>query len=298
MVGRFVGAKFRRAGTSVARMRALMGSFVGTQRLPASTEVTPVVVDGLGAEWVRAPGVRTDAAVLYLHGGAFVMGAPATHRELAARLSSAIGAPLLSLDYRLAPEHPFPAAIEDAVAAHRWLLREGYAPEQLAIGGDSSGGGLALQALIALRDEGIELPAAAFFISPQTDFVHFEGESFSSKVRDDPLQTQEMCRFTASLYVGGSDPKTPLLFPAGADLTGLPPLCIHAGEQDLLLSDSLRLAERARSCGVAVELETFPGLWHAFQAAARFVPEARASLEGIGRFVALELDSARRAVGP
>ena len=115
------------------------------------------------------------------------------------------------------------------------------------------------------------------------------GESFAAKTSVDPLLTQEMCRFSASLYVGDADPDTPLLFPAGVDLTGLPPLCIHVGEHDLLLSDSLRLAARARSCGVEVELETFAGLWHVFQAAARFVPEARASIEGMGRFVAAKL---------
>jgi acetyl esterase/lipase len=179
--------------------------------------------------------------------------------------------------------------VEDALVAYRWLLREGYAPGKLAIGGDSAGGSLALQALMAMRDEGVALPAAAFLMAPQTDFVRLEGESFSSLVGVDPLLTQEMCRFTTSLYVGDADPETPMLFPAGADLAGLPPLCIHSGEHDLLLSDSLRLAERARACGVAVELETWPGMWHVFQAAARFVPEARRSIEGIGHCVAMEL---------
>jgi len=289
IVKRVVGAKFRRAGTSVARLRGLTDFFADSQKVPAGTEITPPAVGDLPAEWVHAPGARADAAVLFLHGGAFIMCAPATHRELAARLSAAIGTPLLSLDYSLAPEHPFPAALEDAVAAYRWLLSEGYAPERIAVGGDSAGGGLALQTLIATRDQGLPPPAAAFFLSPQTDFVRFEGESFASKTSVDPLLTQEMCRFSASLYVGDADPDTPLLFPAGVDLTGLPPLCIHVGEHDLLLSDSLRLAARARSCGVEVELETFAGLWHVFQAAARFVPEARASIEGMGRFVAAKL---------
>ncbi|MHC4472192.1 MAG: alpha/beta hydrolase [Planctomycetota bacterium] len=288
MVKRVVGARFRRAGTSVERLRGLTDFFVESQKVPADTEIDPVMVGDLAAEWVRAPGVRTDAVVLYLHGGGFVMGAPATHRELAARLSAAIGAPLLSLDYRLAPEHPFPAAMEDAVAAYRWLLAEGHVPDRLAIGGDSAGGSISLQALIRMRDERTALPAAALLMSPATD-LRCEGESFTSMVGVDPLLTQEMCRFTASLYVADADPDTPLLSLPRADLTGLPPLCIHAGEHDLLLSDSLRLAERARACGVEVELRTFPGMWHVFQAAARFVPEARASIEGMGRFVAARL---------
>jgi acetyl esterase/lipase len=288
LVRRVVGSRFRRAGTSVEGMRALTEFFVESQKVPAGARIDPVSVGDLRAEWVRAPGARTDAAVLYLHGGGFVMGSPETHRELAARLSAAIGAPLLSLDYRLAPEHPFPAAVEDAVAAHRWLLGEGHAPGCLAIGGDSAGGGLALQALLTMRDDGVELPAAAYFMSPATD-PRCEGESLTSKARVDPLLTPEMCRFTASLYVGDADPDSPLLCLARADLAGLPPLCVHVGEHDLLLSDSTRLAERARSCGVEVELRTFPGMWHVFQAAARFVPEARASIEGIGRFVAARL---------
>jgi acetyl esterase/lipase len=288
MVKRVVGARFRRAGTSVAALRGLTDFFVESQKVPAGTEIDPVAVGDLAAEWVRAPGVRTDAAVLYLHGGGFVMGAPATHRELAARLSAATGAPLLSLDYRLAPEHPFPAAVEDAVAAYRWLLGEGHAPDRLAIGGDSAGGSISLQALIRMRDEGTDLPAAAFLMSPATD-LRCEGESFTSKAGVDPLLTREMCLMTASLYAGDADPDTPLLCLARADLTGLPPLCVHVGEHDLLLSDSTRLADQARSCGVEVELRTFPGMWHVFQAAARFVPEARASIEGMGRFVAARL---------
>ena len=213
------------------------------------------------------------------------MCSPATHRELGARLSAAAKATVLVLDYRLAPEHPFPAAMRDAVSAYRWLLDTGYVERELVIGGDSAGGGLALQTLITLRDEEIPLPAAAFFLSPVTDWVHFDGESYSTRASVDPLNTLEMSRFTASQYVGDNDPQTPLLSPAGIDLAGLPPLLIHVGDHEVLLSDSVRLAERAHACAVDVEIEIWPGMWHVFQASARFVPEARQSIDEIGEFV-------------
>ncbi len=153
------------------------------------------------------------------------------------------------------------------------------------IGGDSAGGGLTLQTLIALRDEGSSLPAAAFFLSPVTDWVRFDGESYSTRADIDPWITPEMCRFTASHYVGDNDPETPLLFPVNIDLSGLPPLCIHVGDHEVLLSDSVRLAERARASNVDVELKIWPNMWHVFQTSARFVPEARQSIDEIGRFV-------------
>jgi acetyl esterase/lipase len=175
--------------------------------------------------------------------------------------------------------------MNDAASAYRWLLDEGYTHKHLAVAGDSAGGGLALQALIALRDEGIPLPSAAFFMSPVTDWVHLDGESYTTRADADPLNALEMCRLTAGLYVGDSDPQTPLLSPVKTDLSGLPPLCVHVGDDEILLSDSVRLAERARSCNVAVECKVWPGMWHVFQTSARLVPEARRSIEELGQFV-------------
>ena len=160
----YFAPRYRRAGESISEWRKLMELSLKAQRIPAGTRIEQVLVKDGVAEWVYAPGVEGKRAVLYLHGGAGVMGSPATHRELAARLSAAMGTPMLVLDYRLSPEYPFPAAMQDAVAAYHWLLEEGYRPERLAIGGDSAGGGLALQSLIALRDAGSPLPAAGFFI--------------------------------------------------------------------------------------------------------------------------------------
>lgn len=285
IIRHMVGPKFKRAVGSVSELRKLDEFIIKNQRIPAGTEISPVRAKGIAAEWVRGPAAETRRVILYLHGGAFVMCSPATHRELAARLSAGAKAAVLVLDYRLAPEHPFPAAMQDANRAYRWLLDEGYSEGQLVIGGDSAGGGLALQTLIAMRDAAIPLPTAAFFLSPATDWVRFDGESYATRADIDPLNTAEMCRSTASLYVDDNDPGTPLLSPTNMDLSGLPPLCIHVGDHEVLLSDSVRLAERARACSVDIELKVWPGMWHVFQASARFVPEARRSIDEIGRFV-------------
>ncbi len=279
-----VGPKFKRS-RSIPEWRNMTDGAIKYQKIPAGTEIWPVLVNGTTAEWVRAPKAQTDKAILYLHGGAFVMGSPATHREFAALLSATTKTIVLVLDYRLASEYPFPAAMQDAIAAYRWLLDKGYPAKRLVIGGDSAGGGLTLQTLIALRDEGKPLPAAAFFLSPPTDWVRFDGESYSTRAGVDPFITPEMCRFSASLYVGDNDPETPLLCPVNMDLSGLPPLCIHVGDYEILLSDSVRLAERARAAKVEVEFKIWPGMWHVFQLMARTVPEARQSIDEIGRFI-------------
>jgi monoterpene epsilon-lactone hydrolase len=284
LVGCIVRRKFRRAGESIAELRRLDEFAIRNQRTPAGTEIDSVEAGGVPAEWVRAPGARPERAILYLHGGALVMGSPATHRELAARVSAVTGAAVLVPDYRLAPEHPFPAAVQDAIAVYRWLLNSGFRARRIAIGGDSAGGGLALQSLLSLQKEGIPRPAVAFLLSPVTDWVRLDGESYVTRAAVDPLNDPRMCRFTASCYVGDNDPETPLLSPIGMDLSDLPPLCIHVGEREIVLSDSERLAERARDYGVEVELRIWGGMWHVFQTAAGFVPEARRSLKEIGRF--------------
>jgi monoterpene epsilon-lactone hydrolase len=291
MIKYVVAPPYRRAGMSIVEWRKLMQPYIKFQRLPAGTDVQSTSVSGTAADWVCAPSARTDRAILFLHGGACVMGSPGTHRELAARLSLAARARVLLLDYRLAPEHPFPAAMQDAISAYGWLLDQGYTAERIAVGGDSAGGGLALQTLIALRNEGRTLPPAAFFLSPVTDWVRFDGESFSTRATSDPWITLDMCKFTSALYIGPNDPAAPLLYPTGMDLSGLPPMCIHVGEDEVLLSDSTRLAERARACQVPAELVVWPGLWHDFQMMASLVPEGQRSLDEIGRFVGQRIGS-------
>jgi acetyl esterase/lipase len=204
---------------------------------------------------------------------------------MAARVSSAGSASVLSLDYRLAPEFPFPAALDDAKTAYKWLLALGYAPARLIIGGDSSGAGLALQALLSIRDEGLPLPCAAYFMSPVTDWVELDGESYVTRADVDPLVNLAQCRFTSSLYVGSHAGDSPLLRPFETDLAGLPPLWIQVGDHEVLLSDAERLADRASQAGLTVSFRVWPGMWHAFQSAARYVPEARESMEELAHFL-------------
>lgn len=280
-----LGRRLRSHVLSVPELRKLDDLVIRTQRPPRGTTVVPARVGALPGEWVHGPGAEPDGTILYFHGGAFVQGSPATHRELAARISHAVGVAVLSIDYRLAPEHPFPAAVDDATSAYRWLLERGHAPARLMVGGDSSGGGLALQALLSLRGEGVPLPAAAFFMSPVTDWVALDGESFTTRAGLDPIVNPAQCRSTASLYAGGSASDSPLLRPVEMDLTGLPPLWIHVGDYEVLLSDAERLASRAAEAGVEVVFKIWPGMWHVFQTAARYVPEARESLDDLALFL-------------
>lgn len=279
-----VGRKLRRAGLTAAEQRKLDDLMVRTQHPPRGTTVSPVNVHDLPAEWVHGPGAEPDAAILYLHGGGFIMGSPATHRELAARVSSAGKARVLSLGYRLLPEFAFPAALDDTKAAYQWLLDRGYAPNRLIIGGDSSGAGLALQALISLRDEGVPLPCVGFLMSPVTDWVDPGGDSFATRAALDPLVSPAQCRRTSPQYVG-SHARDPLLRPAEMDLAGLPPLWIQVGDHEVLLSDAERLADRAAQDGVEVSFKIWPGMWHVFQSAARYVPESRQSIEELALFL-------------
>jgi acetyl esterase/lipase len=217
------------------------------------------------------------------------MGSPATHREIAARFSAATDAGVLLPEYRLAPEHPYPASLRDSIESFDWLLSEGFAVERLAIGGDSAGGTLTLQTLITLRDEARPLPAVAFLLSPVTDWVHFDGESYETRAAVDPLVTLAANKMLASFYVADDDPDELLLCPLRADLSGLPPLAVHVGDHEVLLSDSVRLAERAQASGVDVELKIWPAMWHAFQVGASGVPEARTSIEMVAAFVIAKL---------
>jgi acetyl esterase/lipase len=273
---------------SVEDMRNGMAAMVGSAQLPEGLIREPRDVNGVPAEWVSARGSAADRAVLYLHGGGYVLGSIATHRELAARISEASGARCLVIDYRLGPEHPFPAAVEDAVKAYRWLLAAGYAPERLAIAGDSAGGGLTVATLLALKDAKLPMPATGVCISPWVDLA-CEGESMTTKHDVDPMVTREPLARLAKHYLGKADPRTPLASPIHADLRGLPPLLVHVGSNETLLDDSTRLAERARRAGVDVELEVWPEMIHVWHAFAALLPEGREAIERIGAHLAKRL---------
>ena len=239
---------------------------------------------GVTAEWVTAEGVPESRVVLYLHGGGYIIGSTRTHRPLMAELSRASGARVLGLDYRLAPEHPFPAPIEDAVAAYRWLLNEGHDPARIAVAGDSAGGGLAVAALVQIRYVGLPMPGAAVCISPWVDMEGL-GESMESRADADPMVGKEGLLLSAKTYLGGSDPRAPLAAPLYADLRGLPPTLIQVGDAEVLLDDSTRLAGIAREAGVHVEMDVWDDMIHVWHLFAPILPEGRQALSQAGEFI-------------
>ena len=239
---------------------------------------------GVTAEWVTAEGAPESRVVLYLHGGGYIIGSTRTHRPLMAELSRASSARVLGLDYRLAPEHPFPAPIEDAVAAYRWLLNEGYDPARIAVAGDSAGGGLTVAALVQIRYVGLPMPGAAVCISPWVDMEGL-GESMETRANADPMVGKEGLLLSAKTYLGGSDPRAPLAAPLYADLRGLPPTLIQVGDAEVLLDDSTRLAGIAREAGVHVEMDVWDDMIHVWHLFAPILPEGRQALSQAGEFI-------------
>ena len=268
----------------VADMRK--GFDVLASKLPLTPEFAFTRLDagGVPAAWVEAPGADPGRTLLYLHGGGYVIGSIDTHRELAGRLSQAASARVLVIDYRLAPEHPYPAAVEDAAAAYRWLLANGAAPGRTVIAGDSAGGGLTVAAMLALRESGDSLPAAGVCLSPWVDMEGI-GDSMTGKADVDPMVRYEGLVRMASLYLNGADPRTPLAAPLYADLSGLPPLLIHVGTAETLLDDAIRLAERAQAAGVDVTLESWDDMIHVWHIFAPLLPEGQQAVERVGEYV-------------
>ncbi len=252
----------------------------------APTDMTyePVAAGGVRAEWVVPPGASEGKALLYLHGGGYVICSPDTHREMVAHLAKACGCRVLLLDYRLAPEFPFPAAVEDAVAAYRWLLAQGYPARGLAVAGDSAGGGLTVAALVAFRYLGLPMPGAAACFSPWTDLA-CTGETLASKASEDPIVSRPLLEQLAQTYLAGADPRSPLASPLYADLRGLPPLLVQVGTAETLLDDSRRLAARCREAGVEVSLEEWEGMPHVWHFFVSFLPEAQQAIARAGEFL-------------
>jgi acetyl esterase/lipase len=225
-----------------------------------------------------------ERVIYYLHGGGYVMGSINTHREMISRLSRAARARALAIDYRLAPENPFPAAVGDSTGAYRWLISTGVDRARLVIAGDSAGGGLTVATLVALRDAGDPLPAAAVCLSPWVDLEGL-GESMTTRAEMDPMVQREDILELAEAYLGDTHPRTPLAAPLYADLRGLPPLLIQVGTAELLLDDSTRLAERARSAGVDVILEPWDDMFHMWHFFAAMLPEGQQAIDRIGEFI-------------
>ena len=256
------------------------------EQFPVPEDVTVEKVDagGVPSLWVSTPGVSQSRTILWLHGGGYVIGNAWHYREITSHLGRAADARALVVDYRLAPEHPFPAAVDDAVAAYRWLLAQGTSPQSIVIGGDSAGGGLALATVLALKDAGEPLPAAVATMSPWVD-LECSAETFTTKAEFDPVVSQEAVLGMAGMYLAGQDARAPLASPLFGDLKGLPPLLIHVGTRETLLDDSLHLADRARSAGVDVTLEMVDEAPHVFQLFSSILPEGRGSVEGIAQFI-------------
>jgi monoterpene epsilon-lactone hydrolase len=256
--------------------------------LPPDVEIEEVEAGGVPCEWVRISGKvpqPSPQVILYLHGGAYTMGSARADRILSSALARVSGRVVLSVDYRLAPEHPFPAALEDTLAAYRWLLTLERGPGSLILAGFSAGGGLALATLVALRDAGDSLPTGAILLSPVTDLAA-SGASHSTNVESDLIDTPALITEMRTCYLGERDPHTPLASPLYANLQGLPPLLIHVGSDELLRDDSTQLAQRAQAVGVPVTLHIGEGMWHGWQATAARTPfpEGQAALGQIGDF--------------
>lgn len=282
---------------TILEKRAAMEEAASSSAAPKGVTAEPVSLGGRDAEWLTADGGVEDATVLYMHGGGYCIGSLATHRHLAGRLAVATGCRVVTLDYRLAPEHPFPAAVDDACAAYRDLLAGGVQPHRMAVAGDSAGGGLAIALLLALRAARTPLPAAAVCLSPWADLTQ-SSPSYVHRADRDPMVSKASLDGMARAYLGDTDPTTDLASPLFGDLTGLPPVRIEVGDSEVLVDDSTGLASRLGAAGVDVSLVVWPDLIHVFQAfPGALLPEADASIAGIGAFLAGHLGLSTTALG-
>ncbi|MFM8393839.1 MAG: alpha/beta hydrolase [Acidobacteriota bacterium] len=257
-------------------------------RVPLEVTHQPVENGTVRGEWLRwagQPPEKSDCCTYYLHGGGYFAGSPRTHRNLTAALTGATRMPTFALDYRLAPEHQFPAAVEDAVAGYRWLLEQGFRPEQMVIGGDSAGGGLTMATVLWLRDAGLPLPAGVFLLSPWTDLACTGNSLDQNDPHDHLLCGKEVLRFS-KVYHGEASPHDPLVSPLYGEFNALPPLRIYASDTEILLDDAVRLAERARCYGVKVDLRIWNDLIHAWPVMINFrLPESRQVVEELAQFI-------------
>ncbi|WP_431873718.1 alpha/beta hydrolase [Amycolatopsis sacchari] len=276
-----------------AELREGFRAMTAGRPIPPGVTITPAEIGGRPALAFEPERVTAEGTILYFHGGAWVVGSPATAQALTAGLVHRTGMRAVSPDYRLAPEHPFPAAIDDALTAYRDLLDQGVPAERIIFAGDSAGGGLAVTTMLAARDAGLPLPAGAVAFSPALDAT-LSGESMTTKAGVDPLFTRESLGQLLAHYVAGQDPRQPLLSPAVyADLAGLPPLLVQVGSNEVLLDDSTRFVARAAAAGVDVILDVTADVPHVFQSSAGILDEADAALDRAARFV---LDHVSQAV--
>jgi monoterpene epsilon-lactone hydrolase len=254
-------------------------------RLDTDTRREAISADGVPCEWIIPQNSPGDGVLLYLHGGGFVYGLTPQHLKMVAYLASKMGTRSLMVDYRLAPDHPFPAALDDCVTGYRWLLKQGISAKNLVVAGDSAGGNLTIAAMMKLRDSGDPLPAAMACLSPVGDF---SGKNELPAGFKDPLLPRKAVKFYNQSYVGHNDPQDPLISPVFGDWRALPPMLVHVGEDELLRDDAVRMADMAKSAGVQVRLEIYPRMWHVWQLFLS-LPQAVQSLDDIAQFLKAHL---------
>lgn len=273
---------------TVEEQRANSAAVADMATEPEGITTELVDADGVPAMWVVPEGGDPDRVIQYVHGGGYVIGSMHHYRRFCGHLANAAGCRVLNVEYRLAPEHPHPAAVTDACTAYRWLLAQGIQPQHIGLSGDSAGGGLTMATLVALRDQGDPLPAAAAPISPWVDLEGI-GDSMTANAELDLIVAADGLGRMAAAFLDGGDPHDPLAAPLHADLSGLPPLYIQVGGHETLLDDSRRLADKACDAGVDVELEVFPEMQHVFQVAVGRMPEATDAVAKLGAWLSQRL---------
>jgi len=280
-------------GSDVNEQRRLLRELTSAQPLAPGVTVTAAELGGVPTAEVTVDGVEPRHVILYFHGGVYAIGDAFQAAGLAAQIGRRTDARVISVDYRLAPEHPYPAAVDDALAAYQALLERGVAPSDIAFAGESAGGGLAVATLVNARDHGLPLPAAAYVMSPYADLT-LAGTTIDTKSTADPLLSRELLQPRVTDYTAGHDPALGLISPVFADLSALPPLIIQAGTHEVLLDDAIRLARQAATADVAVTLDITPGVPHVFQAYSPILDEAAAALDRAGQLLSAHLTSAER----
>jgi epsilon-lactone hydrolase len=280
-------------GSSVSEQRRRLRELVSAQPLPAEVTVTAAALGGVPTAEITVAGIEPRHVVLYFHGGVYVIGDAFLAAELASQVGRRTHAKVISVDYRLAPEHPYPAAVDDALAAYEAILHNGIAPSDIIFAGESAGGGLAIATLVNAREHGLPLPAAAFVMSPYADLT-LAGTTLETRRDVDPLLSRELLEPRVADYLAGQDAGLGLISPLFADLSGLPPLIIQAGTHEVLLDDALRLARQAAGADVEVTLDITPGVPHVFQAYHAILDEATAALDRAGQLLSAHLDGAER----
>ena len=283
-------------GSDVNEQRRLLRELLSAQPLPADVTVTAAALGGVPTAEITVDGIEPRHVVLYFHGGVYVLGDAFIAADLASQVGRRTHAKVISVDYRLAPEHPYPAAVDDALAAYEALLGDGTAPSDIAFAGESAGGGLAIATLVNARDHGLPLPAAAFVMSPYADLT-LAGTSMRTKHEVDPLLSRENLEPRVTDYTAGQDAASGLISPVFADLSGLPPLIIQAGTHEVLLDDAVRLAGQAAAADVEVTLDITPRVPHVFQAYHAILDEAAAALDRAGQLLSVQLAGAARVAG-